>query len=162
MFVVVEFEHHGLLDDGFGLFGAVAYFIDGNEDLLLCLVVVYADEVAEVGARHGVEHDRVVRDGRKHYVLRYRQVIHDHAAMVGAGSCVSGRLEIVAVERVEREPWSVEFATGYFFIDGFHLAVDCDFNVREHRIKLLLIQSVRRDGGGEDGICCLITRQNPD
>ena len=103
-----------------------------------------------------------MRDGWERCILGYRQVIHDHAAMVGAGSCVSGRLEIVAVERVEREPWSVVFATGYFFINGFHLAVDCNFNVREHRIKLLLIQSVRRDGGGEDGICCLITRQNPD
>lgn len=83
-----------------------------------------------------------MRDGWERCILGYRQVIHDHAAMVGAGSCVSGRLEIVAVERVEREPWSVVFAAGYLFVDGFHLAVDRDLNVREHRIKLLLIAGI--------------------
>ena len=48
--VVVKLEHHGLLDDGFGFVSAVTNFVNGYEDLLFYLVVVYADEVAEVGA----------------------------------------------------------------------------------------------------------------
>ena len=48
--VVVELEHHGSLDDSFGFVSAVTNFVNGYEDLLFYLVVVYADEVAEVGA----------------------------------------------------------------------------------------------------------------
>ena len=134
MFVVIEFEHGSRIDDGFCFLGAFADLVDGDEYLFFDLVVVDANEVAEVWARHGVEHDGVVRDGGQDCILHDGKVIDDHASMVGASAFVFRGFKFVAVEGTDGEFRSVILAASNFIVDRLHLAVDGNLDLSQHSV----------------------------
>lgn len=130
------------MQDGLGFGGAFAGLVHSDEDLLLHLIGVDADQVAEVWAGHGVEHDRVVCQCWEHSVLQHGEVVDDHAAMVCACAFVLRRFEVVGVEGLDRQSGRVVLPAGDLVVDGVHLRVYGDFDLCQHAFELVLVARV--------------------